>query len=129
MKWSRVGMRNKSGSINDTLKWHARYRPSVVLPTPKRPDGHDDTGQAPQDGRQRVDDRQIGGKDVGHDDAWRTGLAEASPTITSCGRQACRYKRGLASQTGSAMHRTRHVGFEAFSGRVAHAPRALHASC
>jgi hypothetical protein len=32
-------------------------------------DGHDDTRQSPQDGRQRVHDLQIGGKDVGHDEA------------------------------------------------------------
>ena len=40
-------------------------------------DGHDDTRQAAQDGRQRVDDLQIGGKDLGHDDAWRTGSGDA----------------------------------------------------
>src|SRR5450631_2743748 len=37
MRWSRAGIRNRSVSISVTLKCHARYLPSVVLPTPKRP--------------------------------------------------------------------------------------------
>src|ERR1700693_5439056 len=64
-------------------------------------DGHDDTRQSPQDWRQRVHDLQIGGKDFGHDEAWRTGLVDASRTVTSCSRRSSRFERELASRTGS----------------------------